>query len=76
MKSFIKLAMALATFDTTNAKSYWDNNSCSDVAVTIPANGTSAVVYFVGSDVKPKDNAGDYYYEWFRSELSTGTATQ
>ena len=76
MKIFIKLVMALATLDVATAKSYWDANSCSDVNVTIPSNGTQSIVYFVGTDVKPTDNADIYYYEWFKSELSTGAAIQ
>lgn len=39
MKSIIKLAIGLVSFGV-NAASYWDADSCDDVAVTVPANGT------------------------------------
>ena len=76
MKSFVKFAIAVASYKSVQAASYWDANSCQDVAVTVPSNATSAIVYFVGDDVKTTDNADVYTYEWFTSELSTGAATQ
>ena len=75
MKSLMKFAMALTSLGSINAASYWDNNNCQDTEITVPANGSAAVIYFVGDDVTEKDNAGKYYFEWHRSELSTGAAT-